>query len=242
MYCEKCGCRLKDADVFCPSCGTKVLTGKPAQEEESSIGSGYEFDDAQAQGSSAKGKKIAIIISIVCVVLVGVGVGLYFIFFGASDETQTTTQPSTSVSATKSADKKESTTAAQKEDAPDAVLTQADKELSGIISASKSKNVSFVLMNVQSGESKSYGNAAKEQTASALVVYPVMYACMEMMDEGKLSANTPITVNSDFFGRGVLKKSDNGSKMPLEKMLKTAICNSDNAAINSLLRHIRSKE
>ena len=52
MFCEKCGNKLEDDELFCPSCGARVETEDSRTESDVTRGMGYGY--GTSGGSSAR--------------------------------------------------------------------------------------------------------------------------------------------------------------------------------------------
>lgn len=172
---------------------------------------------------------VAVIVAVV--VIVGIIVGAALII--NKNKTQEINQPSYTVEHSTREQTSEYTTEATTQSVNELGIDESS--LSAIISSySSSTNSSVVIYNLNNGSSFEH-NETSDRIASAMVVFPLVYAYSEMIDSGVV--NLDDTVGFIYFneGRTALSKNDADNVYTIEELFYYALRYSDNNAINTLI-------
>ncbi len=218
MKCKNCGSELNEGDVFCGVCGQKVelvQSDSPAPEKN----------------EKKLSPKLMIILAIL-VILIVLAIVVLVLVFGKDKMAPTSTDTASTAQQTTA-----QTTQIQEPTTP---LLDMDDKLKSIIKNSKAKETEFAIAAVD-GEIQTYGET-KAKTASALVIYPILYRYAQLIDNGELSAEEKIEIQNAQNGRGILSTEEEGKKYSVEDLFRIAFQHSDNTAINSLLTHLGLKD
>lgn len=180
----------------------------------------------QAAPKKKTNAALIIVVSILAVVLIVCLI--VFMIFMLSDDDTPSTDTVTSAAIT------ETTTAAETTQTDESLIESINSDLS---SAVKNAPESIVGLTVIEGDGDpyDYGSANETHSASACVMYPVLYAYAQLIDEGSMSSSETVTV----IGNGQLRGGKVGKDYAtVDYLLKLAFKKSNTDAINSLIDHL----
>ena len=116
-------------------------------------------------------------------------------------------------------------------------MDETDSKLRSIINSSKAGDIELSVIDVETGDLNTYGSSSTD-TASALVVYPILLAYAQEIDNGYMSSNDPVVIENATNGRGILNESDNGKIYSVDDLFRIALEYSDNTAMNALMTNL----
>lgn len=208
---------------------------------------------SRTQTSKKQSREIVIVLGCIAAVIAVIAT-IIIVYFSTTEsgeittttttttEVLTTTEPTTQKKTTTTTHKKNTTTAKKqtsstKQNVKSSVFYRIDDDIRSIVSSNKLKDISVSLIDVKTGETVRYGSP-DALDASALVIYPLLYAYEYEMDSGRITPNTAIPLNVKYQGRGVLNKSYAKKTLTVEDLFYYAMRFSDNSAMNSLLDYL----
>ena len=252
MICSKCGNIMADDDAFCSVCGAKrprhfVAPNQSGRFQEPTMPTApiqqpVQYGDVPVPNNKNNANntaKIIIAIAVVTVVIVA-AIITTLVLISKKDDTpylpETTSDISTYSTTQEDNDyKKENNKDYTTE--KKSFMDQTDSGLRSIINSSKAGDIELSVIDIETGELNTYGSSSSD-TASALVLYPVLLAYAQEIDNGYMSSDESIVIENATNGRGILNSSDNGKVYSIDDLFRIAFEYSDNTAMNALISNL----
>ncbi|MBQ6381706.1 MAG: protein kinase [Clostridia bacterium] len=193
-----------------------------------------------------KGMMIALICTVAVVTIIAI---ILIVVFSSNKEENTAQQPTESVSSSTTTTLPTTTqpntytTEPQKKKIDNSQFgsqssfSEVDADIRSIIQSSKADTVSFTMLDANSGDIAQYGST-DSMSASAMIVYPILFAYEQEMDTGEITKQTKIPLYTKYKGRSQLDEEKKKGPLSVEELFRYSFSYSDNIAINSLLDYI----